>query len=292
MGKPIIMTVDDDAEVLQAIAHDIRQEYGDRFRVVRVDSGAQALDVLRRVKLANETVALILADQRMPGMTGVELLDQAKPLVAGAKRALLTAYADTDAAIRAINDVHLDYYLMKPWDPPQDRLYPVLDDLLEDWLAGYRPAFDGIRLVGHRWSPESHAAREFLARNQVPFQWLDLATDPGARDLLALAQSGAESLPLLVFPDGSVLENPTTQEIAERIGLRHCAEVPLYDLLIVGAGPAGLAAAVYGASEGLKTAVVERHAAGGQAGTSSRIENYLGFPSGVSGDDRGGGDPW
>jgi thioredoxin reductase (NADPH) len=285
MGKPIIVTVDDDAEVLQAIAHDIRQAYGDRFRIVRVDSGPRALDVLRQVKLANEDVALILADQRMPEMTGVELLDQTRPLFPGAKRALLTAYADTDAAIKAINDVRLDYYLMKPWDPPEERLYPVVDDLLEDWLAGYRPAFAGIRVVGHRWSPESHEARDFLARNQVPYQWLDLATDAKATELLALARPGSENLPLLIFPDGAVLENPTTQEIAERLGLRHRAEVPLYDLLIVGAGPAGLAAAVYGASEGLKTAVVERRAAGGQAGTSSRIENYLGFPSGVSGDD-------
>ena len=285
MGKPIIMAIDDDAEVLQAIAHDIRQEYGDRFRVIRADSGAQALDVLRQVKLADETVALLLADQRMPGVTGVEFLDQAKNLYPGAKRALLTAYADTDAAIRAINDVHLDYYLMKPWDPPQDRLYPVLDDLLDDWLAGYRPAFAGIRVIGHRWSPESHAVREFLARNQVPFRWLDLTTDPHARELLDLARAGEDALPVLLFPDGATLANPSTRQIAERLGLLRQAEVPLYDLLIVGAGPAGLAAAVYGASEGLETAVVERHAAGGQAGTSSRIENYLGFPSGLSGDD-------
>lgn len=285
MKKPIIVAVDDDAEVLQAISHDIRREYGERFRIVRVDSGDRALDVLRQVRLADETVALLLADQRMPGITGVEFLDQAKHLFPDAKRALLTAYADTDAAIKAINDVHLDYYLMKPWDPPEDRLYPVLDDLLDDWSAGYRPAFEGIRVVGHRWSPESHEARDFLARNQVPFRWLDLATDPTARELLELTGPAIKELPILIFPDGAVLENPSARTIAEKIGLRRNLDVPLYDLIIVGGGPAGLAAAVYGASEGLRTAVVERHAAGGQAGMSSRIENYLGFPSGLTGED-------
>jgi thioredoxin reductase (NADPH) len=285
MKKPIIVAVDDDAEVLQAIAHDIRREYGDRFRVVRVDSGGRALDVLRQVRLADETVALMVADQRMPGITGVEFLDEAKRLFPDAKRTLLTAYADTDAAIKAINDVHLDYYLMKPWDPPEDRLYPVLDDLLADWLADYRPAFDGIRLIGHRWSSESHDVRDFLARNQIPFHWLDVGTDPAAQELLDLTGLGTRELPVLLFPDGAVLENPTTQVIAEKVGLRHNLDLPLYDLLIVGGGPAGLAAAVYGASEGLRTAVIERHAAGGQAGMSSRIENYLGFPSGLSGED-------
>jgi thioredoxin reductase (NADPH) len=285
MKKPIILTVDDDAEVLHAIARDIRHEYGERFRVIRVDSGERAIDVLRQAKLADEVVALLLADQRMPGMTGVEFLDQARSLFPDAKRALLTAYADTDAAIKAINDVRLDYYLMKPWDPPEDRLYPVLDDLLEDWLASYHPTFDGIRVVGHRWSSESHTVRDFLASNQVPYRWLDLAADPTARDLLELIGPEKRQLPILVLPDGVVLENPSTQTIAETIGLRRRAEVPLYDLVVVGGGPAGLAAAVYGASEGLRTAVVERHAAGGQAGTSSRIENYLGFPSGLSGED-------
>lgn len=285
MKKPIIVAVDDDAEVLQAISHDIRREYGDRFRIVRVDSGDRALDVLRQVRLADEVVALLLADQRMPGITGVEFLDQAKHLFPDAKRALLTAYADTDAAIKAINDVHLDYYLMKPWDPPEDRLYPVLDDLLEDWSAGYRPSFDGIRVIGHRWSSESHDVRDFLARNQVPFRWLDLAADPAAQEMLDLTGPGARTLPVLIFPDGSIAENPSTQHVAEKIGLRRNLDVPLYDLIIVGGGPAGLAAAVYGASEGLKTAILERHAAGGQAGMSSRIENYLGFPSGLSGED-------
>jgi thioredoxin reductase (NADPH) len=285
MKKPIIVAVDDDPEVLQAIGQDIRREYGERFRVIRVDSGTRALEVVRQVKLANEVIALFLADQRMPGVTGVEFLDEARRLFPEAKRTLLTAYADTDAAIKAINDVRLDYYLMKPWDPPEDRLYPVLDDLLEDWLAAYRPEFEGVRVIGHRWSPESHDVRDFLARNQAPYQWFDLATNPAAQELLDLARPGTSNLPVLLFPDGSVLERPTNQEIAEKVGLRRRAEVPLYDLVVVGAGPSGLAAAVYGASEGLKTAVIERFAAGGQAGMSSRIENYLGFPAGLSGDD-------
>ena len=285
MGKPIILTVDDDTEVLQAIARDVRRGYGEQFRVVRADSGARALDVLRQLKVANDPVALLLVDQRMPSMTGVELLGEARQLYPEAKRARLTAYADTDAAITAINDVRLDYYLVKPWDPPEERLYPVLDDLLDDWQAGYRPAFDGIRVVGDRWSRESHAARDFLARNQVPYQWLDLATNDDAQLLQELAGLDARKLPVLLFPDGSILEQPTTQEIAEKVGLRGHADVPLYDLAIIGAGPAGLAAAVYGASEGLRTVIVEREAAGGQAGMSSRIENYLGFPSGLSGGD-------
>jgi thioredoxin reductase (NADPH) len=285
MKKPIIVAVDDDAEVLQAISHDIRREYGERFRIIRVDSGDRALDVLRQVRLADEVVALLLVDQRMPGISGVEFLEEAKRLFPNAKRTLLTAYADTDAAIKAINDVHLDYYLMKPWDPPEDRLYPVLDDLLDDWTADYRPSFDGIRVIGHRWSSESHDARDFLARNQVPFHWMDLAVDPAAQELLDLTGPGTRELPLLLFPDGSILEKPTAQAIAEKIGLRRTLDVPLYDLIIIGGGPAGLAAAVYGASEGLRTAVVESHAAGGQAGMSSRIENYLGFPSGLSGED-------
>lgn len=285
MSKPIILAVDDDKEVLQAIARDVRREYGEKFRIVRADSGAQALEVLRQLKVSGDAVALMLVDQRMPGITGVEMLSEARQLFPEAKRTLLTAYADTDAAITAINDVQLDYYLVKPWDPPEERLYPVLDDLLDDWLSGYRPAFDGIRVVGHRWSRESHAARDFLARNQVPFKWLDLATDPEAQELQTLLGIEPDTCPILLFPDGSRLDHPTSQEIAEKIGLRGHAEVPLYDLVVIGAGPAGLAAAVYGASEGLKTVVVEREATGGQAGMSSRIENYLGFPAGISGSD-------
>lgn len=283
MAKPIILTVDDDTEVLQAIARDVRHGYGDRFRVIRADSGPRALDVLRQVKLADDAVALMLVDQRMPELTGVDLLAKARPLFPNAKRVLLTAYADTDAAISAINEIQLDYYLVKPWDPPEQRLYPVLDDLLDDWVADYRPTFDGIRVIGHRWSPEAHATRDFLARNQVPFQWFDLASDVKAAQLLELIGGDEAACPALIFPDGSILERPTTEQIAERMGLRGHVEVPLYDLIIVGGGPAGLAAAVYGASEGLRTVIVEREAAGGQAGMSSRIENYLGFPNGLSG---------
>lgn len=284
MPKPIILAVDDDAEVLQAVAHDVRQGFGENFRVIRADSGPRALEVLGDLKLASESVALMLVDQRMPTMTGVELLSAAKGLFPQAKRVLLTAYADTDAAIKAINEVHLDYYLTKPWDPPEQRLYPVLDDLLDDWLAGHHPSFEGVRVIGHRWSAESHAIRDFLARNQVPYQWFDVATDPQAIELLALV--GADvPCPVVLFPDGQVLQQPSVEQVAETLGLRGHAEVPLCDLLIVGAGPAGLAAAVYGASEGLRTILVEREAAGGQAGMSSRIENYLGFPSGLSGAD-------
>jgi thioredoxin reductase (NADPH) len=219
----------------------------------------------------------------MPELSGVDLLSKARPLFPDSKRVLLTAYADTDAAISAINDVQLDYYLIKPWDPPEQRLYPVLDDLLDDWVADYHPTFDGVRVVGNRWSPESHAARDFLARNQVPYQWLDLVTDAHARELLLLVDSSEADCPILLFPDGSMLQHPTLEEIADKLGLRGRAEVPLYALVIIGGGPAGLASAVYGASEGLKTVIVEREAAGGQAGMSSRIENYLGFPNGLSG---------
>lgn len=285
MNKPIILTVDDDREVLQAIARDVRHEYGEHFRVIRAESGERALDVLRQVKLANESVALLLADQRMPGMSGVELLTEARRYYPDAKKALLTAYADTDAAIAAINEVRLDYYLVKPWDPPEQRLYPVLDDMLDDWMADYQPSFDGIRLLGHKWSPESHAARDFLARNQVPYRWLDIESDPEAREALDLIGQDGSACPILVFPDGTVQVQPTLQAIAEKAGLRGHAEVPVYDLIVIGAGPAGLAAAVYGASEGLSTVVVEREAVGGQAGMSSRIENYLGFPAGLSGGD-------
>jgi thioredoxin reductase (NADPH) len=285
MAKPIILTVDDDPEVLQAVARDVRHGFGDRFRVIRAESGPRALDVLRQVKLADDAVALMLVDQRMPELSGVELLAKARSLFPSAKRVLLTAYADTEAAISAINEIQLDYYLTKPWDPPEQRLYPVLDDLLDDWMADYRPPFDGIRVIGHRWSAESHAARDFLARNQVPFQWLDLATDPKAADTLALLGAGEHDCPVLLFPDGTVLLRPSTELIADKLGLRGHAEVPLYDLTIIGGGPAGLAAAVYGASEGLKTVIIEREAVGGQAGMSSRIENYLGFPSGLSGAD-------
>lgn len=281
--KPIILTVDDDGEVLRAIARDVRRGFGEHFRVMRAESGERALDVLRQLKLTNETVALMLVDQRMPGLTGVELLAEACKLFPDAKKALLTGYADTDAAITAINEIRLDYYLVKPWDPPEQRLFPVLDELLEDWVADHPSEFSGIRVIGHRWSEASHSAKDFLARNQVPYKWMDLATDPEATQLLELTGYSSVDSPILIFPNGQVLHCPTLQEIAEEAGIRGHAEVPLYDLIIVGAGPAGLAASVYGASEGLRTLLIEREATGGQAGQSSRIENYLGFPSGLSG---------
>jgi thioredoxin reductase (NADPH) len=286
MAKPVILTVDDDPDVLQAVSRDLRHQYGEHFRIVRADSGQAALDALQQLKLRNEVVALFLVDQRMPNMSGVEFLEQALPLYPGAKRALLTAYADTDAAIRAINSTQIDYYLLKPWDPPEERLYPVLDDLLDDWLASFRPPFEGIRVIGHRWSPLSHQAKDFLARNQIPYQWLDVEQSSEANQLLGCAESKGQSrLPLILFPDGTRLDQPSNLDIAEKIGLKTQAERPFYDLAIVGGGPAGLAAAVYGASEGLTTVMIERQAPGGQAGSSSRIENYLGFPVGLSGMD-------
>ncbi|MBE9210823.1 FAD-dependent oxidoreductase [Nostoc sp. LEGE 06077] len=286
MVKPVILTVDDDLDVLQAIARDLRKEYGDRFRIMRADSGATALDILKQLKIRNETVATFVVDQRMPLMSGVEFLEQAIVLFPNAKRVLLTAYADTDAAIRAINNAKLDYYLLKPWNPPEERLYPVLDDLIDDWLADYSPPFEGIRVVGNRWSPHSHQVKDFLARNQIPYQWMDVELEKEANQLLTYTKpDGVQSLPLVLFPDGYTLIQPTNLQIAEHIGLRTQAERPFYDLAIVGGGPAGLAAAVYGASEGLSTVMIEKEAPGGQAGSSSRIENYLGFPIGLSGAD-------
>lgn len=286
MAKPVILAVDDDPEVLQAIARDLRRQYGDRFRVIRADSGNSALEVVQQLTLRNEAVALFLVDQRMPQMAGVEFLEQAMDPFPEAKRVLLTAYADTDAAIRAINSAKLDYYLLKPWDPPEERLYPVLDDLLGDWQASFRPAFEGIRVVGNRWSPQSHTVKDFLARNQVPYQWLEIEQDEEANRLMSYAAAeDSAHLPLVLFPDGSRLSQPSNLQIAEKIGLQTRAERPFYDLIIIGGGPAGLAAAVYGASEGLSTVMIEREAPGGQAGSSSRIENYLGFPVGLSGSD-------
>jgi len=284
--KPVVLTVDDDPDVLQAVARDLRHQYGDRFRIVRADSGMAALQLVKQLQMRNEPVALFLVDQRMPQMGGVEFIEQAKEVFPLAKRVLLTAYADTDAAIQSINRARLDYYLLKPWNPPEERLYPVLDDLLEDWLAGFRPPFDGIRVVGHRWSPFSHQVKDFLARNQIPYQWLDIELESEATKLVESAEAeGKQTLPLVLFPDGSRLIQPSNLAIAEKIGLKTQAERPFYDLAIVGGGPAGLAAAVYGASEGLSTVLIEREAPGGQAGSSSRIENYLGFPVGLSGSD-------
>ena len=285
MAKPVIMTVDDDPEVLRAISRDLQKEYGDKFRVLRADSGATALVALQQVKLRNQSVALFLVDQRMPQMSGVEFLEQALELFPNTKRALLTAYADTDAAIRAINSTQIDYYLMKPWDPPEEKLFPVLNDLLDDWLANFHPPFEGIRVIGNRWSPRSHEIKDFLARNQVPYQWLDIESSEEAQQLVAFAECDRLQLPLVLFTDGSSMLQPTNIQVAEKIGLQTKAGNPFYDLIIVGGGPAGLAAAVYGASEGLDTVMIEREAPGGQAGTSSRIENYLGFPVGLSGAD-------
>jgi thioredoxin reductase (NADPH) len=285
-AKPILLTVDDDPDVLRAIERDLRRQYGKDYRVLRADAGATALDALRQVDDRGEPVALFLVDQRMPQMSGVEFLEQARTVFPDAKRVLLTAYADTEAAIRAINTVKVDYYSMKPWDPPEVNLYPVLDDLLGDWQAQYRPPFQGIRVIGHRWSADSHALKDFLGRNGVPYQWIDVESNSEeARALLRKAGLDDSRLPVVLFDDGSQLAEPSIQEVAEKIGGRTRAERPFYDLVIVGGGPAGLAAAVYGASEGLDTVLVEREAPGGQAGTSSNIENYLGFPSGLSGGD-------
>jgi thioredoxin reductase (NADPH) len=283
--QPIILTVDDDPAVLATVARDLRARYGDRFQTLRADSGASALETLRQLKLRNTPVALLLVDQRMPGMTGVEFLSAAIALYPDVKRVLLTAYADTEVAIRAINDVRIDHYLLKPWDPPEQHLYPVLDDALESWLASYYPPFEGIRIVGHRWSAEAFQIKDFLARNLVPYQWLDIERDDAASELLEHARVDPRELPVVIFPDGSTLVRPAPAQVAARVGMATTAALPFYDLVIVGAGPAGLAAAVYGASEGLRTLLVERQAPGGQAGTSARIENYLGFPAGLSGAD-------
>lgn len=285
MPRPALLAVDDDRTVLAAVERDLRRKYGKDHRILTADSGAAALATLQRLKLRNDPVALLLVDQRMPQQTGVEFLAQALALFPDARRVLLTAYADTEAAIRAINEIRLDHYLMKPWDPPEERLYPVLDDLLDNWWANFRPPFEGIRLVGHRWSPQAHALRDFLSRNQVPYRWLDVETEPEAGPIMASAGLDQAALPLAVLVDGSVLSRPSVGELAERAGLRTRASLPFYDLIITGGGPAGLAAAVYGASEGLKTLLLEREAPGGQAGQSSRIENYLGFPVGLSGAD-------
>jgi thioredoxin reductase (NADPH) len=285
MAKPIIMTIDDEPHVLNAIARDLQAHYRDDYRIVKAGSAAEALEAVEEFKRRGHPVALFLADQRMPAMTGVEFLEEAIRHYPDARRVLLTAYADTDAAIASINAIGLDYYLMKPWDPPEERLYPVLDDLLSDWLATVPVPYDGIRVAGTLWSASSHNVKEFLARSQIPYQWLDIEKSDEARVLVEKASEDRPQLPTVFFPDGSILQNPDLRTLAEKIGLTAKPEQPFYDLIIIGAGPAGLAAAVYGASEGLRTVVIEQEAAGGQAGTSARIENYLGFPQGVSGGD-------
>jgi thioredoxin reductase (NADPH) len=285
MTKPIILTVDDDPEVLNAIERDLRHHFRAEYRVVKAPSGQQALDAVRELRQRGAPIALFLVDERMPHMTGTQFLVEAIKIYPDARRVLLTAYADTETAITAINRIGLDHYLLKPWEPPSERLYPVLDDLLSDWFARARPGFDGIRVAGSALAPATYAVKDFLASNQVPYQWLDIDSDKTARELVSGDSGLGARLPVVFFPDGTTLSQPTPRELAERLGMQTRALKPFYDLIVVGGGPAGLAASVYGASEGLRTILVERSAPGGQAGTSSRIENYLGFPGGISGAD-------
>ena len=283
MPRPALLVIDDDPQVLHAITRDLRRAYRGRYRVLEAGSGAQGLQALQELKRRGEPAALLLADQRMPEMSGVQFLQQASVIYADAKRALLTAYADTEAAIQAINAAHIHYYLQKPWDPPEEKLFPVIGELLEEWESRFRPSFEGVRVIGHRWSPEAHRIKDFLARNQVPYRWLDVEGNAESAALLAATGLEDEALPIVIFPDGKHLAGAAVQEVAERVGLRTHAQQPFYQLVIVGGGPAGLAAAVYAASEGVRTLLIEEQAPGGQAGQSSRIENYLGFPAGLSG---------
>src|SRR5580700_4742189 len=287
MARPILLAVDDDVSVLEAVVQDLRRQYGDTYRVMRAASGQAALDTLSQVKARGEPVALLLSDQRMPGITGVEFLERSREVYPNSRRVLLTAYADTEAAIQAINSARIHYYLNKPWDPPEEKLYPVLSDLLEDWKAGYQPPSKGLRVIGHRWSLKDHKLRSFLTSNHVPYRSLDVAAGEDGLNLLKERQLDADKLPVVLLEDGSVLVDPELGELALRIGLKTQAAQDFYDIIVIGAGPAGLAAGVYGASEGLRTLVIEPLAPGGQAGSSSKIENYLGFPSGITGADLG-----
>jgi thioredoxin reductase (NADPH) len=285
-AKPTIIAVDDDLPVLRAVERDLRARYASEYRILAASSGGEALEAVRELTRRGQPVALFVVDQRMPVMTGIELLREALPLQPDARKILLTAYADTDAAISAINEIRLDQYILKPWEPPEERLYPVVDDLLEDWTAAFRPAFEGLRLVSSRWAPGGHAIRDFLTRNQLPYAWLDPETDDEGRRIASTLDPPPDPAePVVLLADGRVLRAPSTVELAEAVGLSTHAALPFYDLVIIGGGPAGLASAVYGASEGLKTLLIEREAPGGQAGTTSRIENYLGFPAGLSGGD-------
>ncbi len=281
MAKPVILTVDDDPSVLSAVERDLQAHYAASYRVLRAQSGAEGLELVEQLKRRNDPLALFLVDQRMPGMTGVEFLDQARRLYPESRKVLLTAYADTQAAIDSINTIGLDHYLMKPWDPPEEKLYPLLDELLDDWQAEVPIPYDGIRVLGTQWSPASHDVKDFLARNRIPYLWADIEYDEEARQ--QVDRLGGGQVPLVLLPDGTTLANPTRSELAAQVGLQTAATQELYDLVIIGGGPAGLGAAVYGASEGLRTLMVEREATGGQAGTSSKIENYLGFPRGLTG---------
>lgn len=283
MSEPVILVVDDDPQVLGAIRRDLKTRYQENYRVLAASSGDSALATTKELRTRGDALALVVSDQRMPGMLGVDLLAQSREFYPLAKRVLLTAYSDIQAAVRAINEVHLDHYLEKPWDPPEERLYPALDDLLASWEAEYRPEVAGLRVVGHPWSPQSHTIKAFLRGNLIPYRWLEIGRDDDAELLMEAAGVGLAGLPALFLENGEVLPNPELQQIADRLGLSNKPTHDLYDLIIVGAGPAGLAAAVYGASEGMRTLLVDQHGPGGQAGASSRIENYLGFPAGVSG---------
>jgi thioredoxin reductase (NADPH) len=284
MAKPAIMTLDDDSSVLNSVERDLRAHYGQEYRIIPINNGKTALEYLKRLEQRNETVALFLVDQRMPEMSGVEFLMEAIQTFPQAKRVLLTAYADTQAAIDSINEVGLNYYLMKPWHPPEEKLYPILDELLEDWKAHVRLPYDGIRIAGTLWSLPSHETKDFLTRHQIPYQWLDIEADSTTRKLVEDASPDIK-LPVIFFPDGTLLVAPDLRELADKVGLQTRAGLPFYDLVVIGSGPAGLAAAVYAGSEGLKCLVIEKSAPGGQAGSSPKIENYLGFPTGISGDD-------
>ena len=283
MAKPIIMTVDDEPQVLNAVERDLRRHYGGDYRILKADSGEEALNTVQQLKRRNDPLALFLVDQRMPTMSGTEFLGEARKLYPDARKVLLTAYADTEAAIESINTIELDYYLMKPWHPPEQTLYPVLDDLLSDWLATVPLPYEGIRVAGTLWSPSCHRVKDFLARNGIPYQWLDIESNAEAEELVDSVSQEERRLPVVFFPDGEVLIDPDHRTLAEKCGMHTQATQPFYDVIIVGAGPAGLGAAVYGASEGLNTLMIDKEATGGQAGTSSRIENYLGFPKGLSG---------
>lgn len=285
MNEPIIFCIDDDAQVLRALTRDLKAQYRKEYRVLSTSSVPEALDSLLELKNGGDTIALFIADQRMPEMDGVSFLVKAKGFFPDAKRVLLTAYSDTDAAIKAINEVQLDYYLMKPWDPPEEKLFNVIDDLLDEWQSSYQPDFKGIKLIGYQFSPKSHTIKEYLAGNLVPYQWMDIEKSKEAQHLLEINHFQVKDLPIIFLEDGTTLQSPSIHELAGKVGLTPTLKNEVYDVVIIGAGPAGLAASVYGASEGLKTLLIERHAPGGQAGTSSRIENYLGFPSGLSGAD-------
>jgi thioredoxin reductase (NADPH) len=281
--EPVILVVDDDPQVLAAIRRDLRSRYREDYRVLSANSGQSALDTIKQLKARGDALAMIISDQRMPAMLGVDVLARSREIFPIARRVLLTAYSDIDAAVKAINEAHLDHYLQKPWDPPEDRLFPAVDDLLSSWQAEYRPELTGLRLIGHQWSPRSHEVKRFLASNLIPYRWLDIDRDPEVSQLLEAGGIQQQELPALILEDGTVLRNPTIGKVAESLGLKMEAAHDLYDLIIVGAGPAGLAAAVYGASEGMRTLLLDGNGPGGQAGTSSKIENYLGFPAGISG---------